>query len=149
MLAHHARIAGLVIFVLSVAAFAWTFTFPASAAAYARMVTGGMIVLSAVLFARSFTAAERDKVFEPLMRNPRRFLIGATMTVTYAVGCEYVGYYTASLVFIPSAAWVSGLRRPVMIAVTTITYCAMIYGIFEVLFERPLPPEVWMAWFGG
>ncbi|MEX2644484.1 MAG: tripartite tricarboxylate transporter TctB family protein [Acetobacterales bacterium] len=148
MLAHHDRMAGAAIFVLSVAAFAWTYTFPDSAAAYARMITGSMVVLSAVMFGRSFTAAERDKVFEPLMRHPRRFAVGAAMTVAYCVGCEYVGYYTASLVFIPTAAWVFGLRRPVMIAVTTVAYCAMIYGIFEVLFERPLPPEVWMAWFG-
>jgi putative tricarboxylic transport membrane protein len=149
VLAHHDRVAGAVIFILSVAAFAWTYTFPDSAAAYARMVTGGMVVLSAVLFGRTFTAAERDKAFEPLMRNPRRFAIGAAMTVAYAVGCEYVGYYTASLIFIPAAACVFGLRRPVMIGITTVAYCAMIYGIFEVLFERPLPPEVWMRLFGG
>lgn len=147
MLSHHDRVAGLVIFVFSAGALAWTFTFPDSAIGHTRMVTGSMALLSLILFFRSFSEAERDKAFEPFMRNPARFAIGLGMTVAYVLACEYIGYYTASAVFIPAAAWVLGLRRPYMVSITTVVYCVMIYFVFEILFERPLPMEIWMTWF--
>ncbi len=148
MLSHHDRVAGLVLFVFSAAAFALTFTFPVSAIGHTRMVTGAMAVLSAILFFRSFTAAEREKTFEPFMRHPGRFALGFLMTVAYVLGCEYVGYYTSSVIFIPVAAYALGLRRPLMIGITTVLYCLTIYGVFEILFGRPLPSEGWMVWLG-
>ena len=57
---------------------------------------------------------------------------------------QWLGYFTATAVYIPAIALMLGQRGAAMIGVSTALFLIMIYLVFVVTFERPLPLEFWM-----
>ena len=44
---------------------------------------------------------------------------------------QYLGYYSASLIFIPVAAWALGYRSRFVMAATTVCYLLFIFVVFD------------------
>lgn len=74
---------------------------------------------------------------------PRRFLspvlVGLAATVAYTVAVILFGYFFPTLVFIPAMAALLGNRSWMLSFGITIAYVVLIYFLFVILFERPIP----------
>ena len=63
------------------------------------------------------------------------------LTVLYVAGVRFLGYVTASVIFIPVTAWFLGIRKPVLLAATTAIFVGTIAYLFREVFSIPLPRE--------
>jgi putative tricarboxylic transport membrane protein len=82
---------------------------------------------------RQSLGIERDHV--------RRFAIMVGTGTAYAIMVGGIGFFTATLLFIPLTGWTLGLRRPIPLLVAAGTFTFGIYLIFGLLLQRPLPRE--------
>lgn len=98
-------------------------------------ILGGTVALRALV-------AGHDRV-RPLMDNPRNLALAVTSGAVYIALVPVLGFFTAStllLIVMPTAL---GLRRPILILTAAVVLVAMIYVIFTVVLEKPLPAELW------
>ena len=133
-------IAAVVIFTLSLAMFVLSFDYGGGAQLFPRWISGIMIVCSVALFVRGFlspTESERMSSGEI-----RRMALSIVLTIAYVVLIVPIGFFTASLIYLPLAAYSLGLRRHVLIWVTTLIYIGGIYYLFARVFHTPLPREL-------
>ena len=144
MFSNHDRVASAVFFIAAGFLFYHTGEIPEEAAFYPRMVLGLMVILSVLMFLKTFLKKELTKIFEPFFIHPGRFIFIAFVMLTYIFGVQYLGYYSASLIFIPAVAWVLGYRDTRVILATTICYLLFIFLVFDQLFGRPLTREFFM-----
>ncbi len=144
VLKNHDRIASVIFFVVTTFLFIHADSFPEEAAFYPRMVIGLMIVLSVLMFVKSWLKSGRSQKFEPFFIHHKRFVLSALMALGYIAGVQYLGYYSASLIFIPAAAWALGYRNRLVMAGTTVCYLLFIFVVFDQLFDRPLTQEFFL-----
>lgn len=140
MLANHDRVAAVCLMALSASAFIYADRYPDEAAIYPRMVSGLMLVFAGGLFLRSLLPGFRDKIFEPLAKNPRYLLAAALVTLVFFIAVGWIGFYLAGAIFIPAMAWIGGYRNVKTMALTTGIYLVGIYLVFGLLFGRSLMP---------
>ncbi len=141
---NHDRVASVIFFVVTTFLYFHAGSFPEEAAFYPRIVIGLMVILSVLMFVKSWLKSERIKAFEPFFIHHKRFVLIAFMALGYIVGVQYLGYYSASLIFIPAAAWALGYRNRFVIAATTVCYLLFIFVVFDQLFDRPLTQEFFL-----
>ncbi len=74
---------------------------------------------------------------------------GRRAAATVALGAGYLalvpllGFYTASTLAVLVIPVALGFRRPVYLAATTIMFVALVWLVFSVVLEKPLPGEFW------
>ena len=141
---NHDRVASVIFFVATTFLYYHVGSFPEEAAFYPRMVIGLMVVLSVLMFVKSWLKSGRSRTFEPFFIHHKRFLLSTLMALAYIAGVQYLGYYSASLVFIPAAAWALGYRNRFVMAGTTVCYLLFIFVVFDQLFDRPLTQEFFL-----
>lgn len=107
---------------------------------FPRVILGGIGALALVLLLRGPREAEADTT-EPIVTAPFAFTVFLGASLAYAVAVSFFGYFTSTVVFVPAVALLLGLRRPVIIAATTVVFTGFVYLAFVTLFKRPLPPE--------
>jgi putative tricarboxylic transport membrane protein len=129
-------IAALALLALTVAAWLETGAIPGEARLFPRLVLGAMAVLSAVMLVRSF--ARRSEA-GPFFLAPGALVVTLALAVVYIAAVEVIGYLAATALFVPGLALALGLRRPVLLALTTAGFVAAVHLVFVVLFGRPLP----------
>ena len=144
MFENHDRVASVICFVATTFLYFHAGSFPEEAAFYPRMVIGLMIVLSVLMFVKSWFKSERSKTLEPFFIHHKRFFLSALLALGYIAGVQYLGYYSASLIFIPAAAWALGYRNRFVMAATTVCYLLFIFVVFDQLFDRPLTQEFFL-----
>ncbi|MCE2452412.1 MAG: tripartite tricarboxylate transporter TctB family protein [Nitrospinae bacterium] len=144
MFQNHDRVASVIFFIATTFLFYHAGSFPEEAAFYPRMVIGLMIVLSVLMFIKSWLKSVRSSTFEPFFIHNKRFFLSAFMALGYIAGVQYLGYYSASLIFIPAAAWALGYRNRFVMAATTVCYLLFIFVVFDQLFDRPLTQEFFL-----
>ena len=144
MLKNHDRVAAVVMFVGTVLLFRHADTFPEEVALYPRLVIGLMVILSILMFLKSFTKAERQKAFEPFFIHRKRFLLCAVMMLSYIAGVQYLGFYSATLIFVPVAAFALGYRKRRVMVVAALSYLLFIFLVFGQLFDRPFTTEFFL-----
>lgn len=81
---------------------------------------------------------------EPFFRNSKKFLSLAIAMLAYFIGVSYLGYFTGSLVMIPVVAVFFGKAGWRSTAFGTAGFLIFIYVVFVLLFNRPLPEEIFM-----
>lgn len=139
-------IAGLVLVCFAIFAWYASYSIRGSAAFFPSIIIIALGLFSVIYLARSLLAPRRiPQVFERWWI----FLIVLGLTIVYAMMVVKVGYITSTVVYIPLLAWIIGFRRPVYIAVTTLTYMVCVYVLFEIVFRRPLPSELFLEFVRG
>jgi len=114
---------------------------------FPRLILVFLAGLATVMLGRTFwspVGSSRDK---PFCANTRRFLMAVAGILIYILVVSSIGYFSATVLFIPCAALLLGYRRPVPIAIATLGFCIFIYFVFVYLFERPLPSEIVLTRF--
>lgn len=130
---------------LALAIFAWVDagTFAEEARVFPRLVAGIMGVLATAMLARSFFTSQesRDRQF---FKSFPYFLICLALIFGYVYSTSLLGYFTASAIFVPAFAFLLGLRRPVVIAASTVCFVVFTNLVFVQAFQRPLPTEFFL-----
>jgi hypothetical protein len=142
------HIAALIIFLFGAAVFFVAGDFPPAAALFPRAVAVIMMIAGVVIAIRATVApAPRS---EPEFDREATIRIGAVigLTILYVVGVRWLGYVSASVIFIPVTAWFLGIRKPLLIAATTVIFVGGIAYLFREVFSIPLPREAVLALFG-
>lgn len=137
----HDRIGAAALFVLCLLAWSRSARFPDDAIVFPRIVIALLAVLSVAMLAKTFlgsgVATERRRFFI----DGRRFGLTALAILAYVVAVSVLGYFTATIVFLPLMALGLGYRRPFPLALMAAFFCGAVFLVFVVMFERPLPPE--------
>jgi hypothetical protein len=133
-------IAGVVVFTFSLTAFILSYNYRGGAEIFPRLVSGIMLVCSAILIARSIIWPTHGQALTAGER--RRIALSIALTLGYIVAIVPLGFLTASLIHIPLTAYVLGMRQHVMIWVTTLLFLVTIYYVFDRFFYTPLPREL-------
>ena len=111
--------------------------FPQESAYLPTAVFAAASVLSLVWAGQSFATRLRGGGFliiEPL--ELRRLALIATL-----------GFFTSFALLVPGIAWAIGYRRPRGLAVGTAIFTGVLYVVFVLVLNRPLPVEAWQALF--
>ncbi len=148
------RAGALVALLVTGAAWWVSARFPVDARVFPRMVLAMLGVLSAIWLVRTFLPARLggtvpDGEPTPFFEHAGYFA-GAVATIaayTYLVGL--VGYFAATVAFLPFMAMVLGYRRPLGLALTTVAFTGGIWLVFVALFGRRLPAgefPLWTLW---
>ncbi len=104
---------------------------------FPRVVAGIMVAASLGLLAKAFF---RPSAIAPMNREEiLRVTASVVLTLLYIAAVAPLGFIVASLIFIPATAYTLGLKRHIMIWVTTVVFVASVYLLFQAIFGTPLP----------
>ena len=56
-----------------------------------------------------------------------------------------LGFYTASALVVLALPLALGFRQPVFLALTTAVFIAIVWVVFSIVLEKPLPAEFWQT----
>ena len=73
----------------------------------------GLLVLSVFLLLADQRKASAGEDAAPMTKAPKRVIGAFLMIVSYALACDFVGFYISTAVTIPLVAWTFGYRSPV------------------------------------
>lgn len=114
-----------------------------STAAYVRFlaICLGILCLTELFITSKNKKKEQDS--QPAALNmaeaPRRFWGLCILLFIYAASFEFLGFYLASAIFLPTAMLLLGARKPLHFGVTTIGILLFVYLVFEKLLGVFLP----------
>lgn len=143
-------VVALVVTALAAVGLAEATGFPRTSAYLPFAVLGLTCALGLAWAAQSVLAIRREP---PTLRldpaETRRLLTLAALSLLYAFGMEWIGFFTATVIFLPLAAFTLGYRSLPGLAVSTAAFMALLYAVFGLLLRTPLPPERIMQLVGG
>jgi hypothetical protein len=142
------HIAALIIFLFGAAVFYVAGDFPAAAALFPRAVAGIMMLAGIVIGIRATVSPKPATALEFDRDATIRIGVVIGLTLLYVAGVRFLGYVTASVIFIPVTAWFLGVRKPVLLAATTVIFVSVIAYLFRSVFSIPLPREAILAVLG-
>lgn len=140
----------LVVLALAAAGIAQAIGFPVASAYLPVAVLGLACVLSFTWAVQSVQAIRREPPsFRLDPAETRRLLTLAGLSLLYAFAIVAIGFFTATLIFIPLAAFLLGYRSVRGLAIATAAFALLLYSVFGLLLRTPLPPELILRLVGG
>jgi putative tricarboxylic transport membrane protein len=115
-----------------------------STAMYVRFLAVSLGLLCAVEIGMWLKSREKE-ISEKLniTAAPMRFWGLLIELVIYSLLLEPLGFYLASLLFLPVAMVTQGTKKPIRIGLTTAGVLFFVYLVFEKLLTVPLPERLW------
>ncbi|VFQ46858.1 tripartite tricarboxylate transporter TctB family protein [Desulfoluna butyratoxydans] len=115
-----------------------------STAMYVRFLAVSLGVLCAVEVGMWLKSREQE-ISEKLniTAAPIRFWGLLAELVVYTLLLEPLGFYLASLIFLPVAMVTQGAKKPLTIGTTTAGVLLFVFLVFEKLLAVPLPERLW------
>lgn len=107
------------------------------ASQYVKFLLAVMAVLCLLLIVASLRSVDTSK--PQWMKAPGAFTATVAMTLVYVLSLKYIGFYAASTVYMLVLAFLLGLRRPLLLLVSTAALLALVYGVFVRFLGVPLP----------
>lgn len=136
------------IFVAFGLAAAWGATAYTGASGIYPLVLGLLLALTGALVAfkaiRSNSSAERV-----LVDAPGRLFTAIGVGVIYVALVVPLGFYTSSFLLMLVLPFALGFRRYVYALLVGAIFTAIVYLVFSVFLERPLPREAILSFFGS
>jgi putative tricarboxylic transport membrane protein len=139
---------------MGLAGFGWQQTqgLSAEAAMFPRLALGTLAALSAAYLLRTLVyagiglgnskkEARELKEEESFFVNPYRFFVCLTLIIAYIAVFPTIGYFTATLIFIPLFVFGIGAGRPVAAIASSLGFVVFTYIVFVVLLRRHLPND--------
>src|SRR5690606_370335 len=96
-----------------------------------------MGLLALLMLARSVFAGTGGEE-KPFFKSFGTFLLCLALIFGYIFCTSLIGYFSASVVFVPAFALLLGLRKPLVIVLTTIVFTVTVHLVFVAAFNRPL-----------
>lgn len=136
---HRDQVAAIVVLLLIVGGWIHADSFPPRAAMFPKVVFAVSTVVTVVWLVRS--SLRRPAVEGPLVSNWGRFLIFLGLCALFALLVDFIGFFTATTLFVGGASLALGYRRYRYLAGYLVGFIALLVVVFVVIFNRPLPPE--------
>ena len=103
------------------------------------VLVGALAGLSVLLLISSILASNKNSK----VSLPRKELLGIAflliLIVCYVKLMGYLGFVSTSIVFLSILTWLAGSRKPVEIAVFSVTTATLVYLLFHKFFQVQLP----------
>lgn len=115
----------------------------AEAQMFPRAILILIYTLAGFLALRTFFTPSEQRAPAILTSLPA-FALFVLASVIYVASVSNVGFFSASVFYMPVVAYLLGLRRHLMNLAVTIIFLVAVYVVFVVVFSRPLPRE--MIW---
>ena len=96
-----------------------------------------MAFLCALLIVASLCGGETGR--PQWVKAPGAFTATVALTLVYVLSLKYIGFYAASAVYMLVLAFLLGLRRPLLLVVSTAALLALVYGVFVRFLGVPVP----------
>jgi len=137
------RISSIVLLLVGIGAFYEVGQLSAGAQLFPRIISGALILCAFALFIRSFFKTQAERVeTEEAKESDRPVYIALGLAVLYVIATDYLGFISATLLFIPASAFCLGLRNWITIAATTIIFVGLTAFLFRHVFYVILPPDL-------
>ena len=79
----------------------------------------------------------------PIFDHLGRALLTAAIGAIYLALVPVLGFYTASALVVIALPLALGFRKPVFLALSAAIFVAVVWAVFSIVLEKPLPPEIW------
>lgn len=143
-------VVALVVVALAAAGIAEATEFPVASAYLPFAVLGLACGLGLAWAVQSVLAIRREPPsFRLDPAETRRLLTLAGLALLYAFAIVTIGFFTATFIFIPLAAFLLGYRSVRGLAIATAAFALLLYAVFGLLLRTPLPPELILRLGGG
>lgn len=102
-----------------------------------------LLVLGSAIVARAL----RHKTCVPrqLMAAPGKLVLTVGVAAAYIAMIAPLGFYTATVLVMLLLPLVLGFRRPAYLCIMAVVFVAMLFLVFTVVLEKPLPAEIWSS----
>lgn len=139
---------GLVFAAIGVAAAIMATAYSGAGGVYPMILGIVLALLGLAVTGRALVMAEN--VERPLVAAPKNLLIAVIIGVVYVALIVPLGFYTASALLMLAAPLALGFHRLVYTLVAAGVFITMVWVIFSLVLEKPLPREIWFTLgFGG
>ncbi|MDD9720838.1 tripartite tricarboxylate transporter TctB family protein [Sulfitobacter sp. PR48] len=138
---------GLLFAAFGIAA-AWMATGYTGASGNYPMVLGLLLALLGGAVTVRAVRATRNEV-RALVDAPAQMIIAAVIATIYVALVVPLGFYTASFLLMLALPAALGFRQAVYALIVALVFMALIYLVFSVLLEKPLPREALLSLFGS
>jgi len=135
MMLHRDSIAALPVLAMVGAAWVEMSQVAEAAAMFPRMILIALAILAAIMFVQGMRRAAPDT---PFVSNARNLALALGLTLIYIIAVEPVGYFLATLVFLPALAYAIGARGWI-VPVVTLGFTTTVWLVFVLVFSRRLP----------
>lgn len=120
-------------------------TLPRQAALFPKMVQTVILLLSLLLIINTYrSGGEREKLWAS-PKEISNLCLFSLITVFYLLLLPLIGFFSSSVLFIPVSSWLLGFRKLRLIAGSTAGFVFLVYVIFVLFFDHPLPEEWWRS----
>lgn len=133
----------LIVFVLSALGLTEATSFTRASAYLPTAVLGFACFLSAIWAIQSVVSIRRER--PALAVDPseaRRMITLAVLSALYALAIGWIGFFTSTIIFLPLAGVLLGYRNVIGLVIATAAFLALLYAVFGLLLNTPLPPEL-------
>lgn len=105
-----------------------------------------LVFLSAIQLMRTITHGKEEEYKKVILNTPANKRVYAAMLIIllYSVVLYFLGFYIATLFFIPAIMRLMEVRDNKKIALTAVITVVAIYALFGVLLKTPLPEPVFI-----
>lgn len=105
-------------------------------------VLGSVMALLGIMVAiRAMRLTTRNT--RELLPKPGNFIIAIAASAAYLTLLVPLGFYTASVLLMLILPFILGFRRTRYSALMTIAFVFLVFLVFSVVLEKPLPAEFW------
>lgn len=81
----------------------------------------------------------------PLTEHKGRAALTVALAAVYVALVPLLGFYTASALVVIVLPTALGFRQPFYLALAALIFTLVVWAVFSVLLEKPLPDEFWLA----
>lgn len=103
------------------------------------------IVLSSIMIFSGIKNRLNSDGDIPFFVDANRFLIAAVLSCLYVPAVHFIGFYSATILFVPSTAWIFGYRNKQVIATVSIVFIASLFVIFSLIMGKELPSTFFLG----
>lgn len=123
---------------------AWLSTSYSGASGLYPLVLGLiMLALGVIIVVRALRRTEHRA--RELITAPINLVLTIGVFTVYVALIIPVGFYTASLILILLLPVVLGFRRPLYLGIMAILFVCLLFVLFSLVLEKPLPAEFWSS----
>ncbi|EAV41568.1 hypothetical protein SIAM614_30696 [Stappia aggregata IAM 12614] len=133
---------GTVFAVIGAAAAFKAAAYPGASGGYPMVLGLVLAGLGCLVSLKAFNEKRLDA--RPLTQHMPRMLLTLVCGALYLALVPVLGFYTTSALVVIALPLVLGFRQPVYLGVVTIVFIGIVWSVFSLLLEKPLPAEIWM-----
>ncbi|MWB78319.1 tripartite tricarboxylate transporter TctB family protein [Pseudooceanicola sp. 216_PA32_1] len=132
-------VTGLLFAGLGIAA-AWMATGYKGASGIYPMTLGLILTLLGALVALKAVRSGRNET-RALVDAPAQMITASVVAALYVAAVVPFGFFTASFLVMLAMPFALGFRKPLYALIVALAFVALVYLVFSVLLEKPLPRE--------